>query len=944
MPRSSASRSGRMPTFPEFYEALNERPPLPWQARLAERVAARECWPSAIGVPTGLGKTSCLDIAVWWLASQSDRPARERTAPTRIWWLVNRRLLVDSTADHAQRLSEMLRDSDAPPLGSVGGRLRSLAATPAPSPLAVIRLRGGVEVRLPTDPSRPAILLSTIPMYGSRLLFRGYGTSRTMRPIDAALAGSDSLLLVDEAHLARHLMDLISALADCTDGAEQFLSGARSRPQVAALTATDDAEPGDRFGLDADDELNEIVRQRLDARKPTEVRVRKGDSAKHLVQAVEDLLNEVQPSSCLVFANTPDTAREVFAHLRTRFPASVADTVLVTGRTREREAQPIRERIMDRGAGMSANRAPGKPRARHLIVVATRTLEVGADIDSEYMVTEACGVRALTQRLGRLNRVGRHDHARGVYVHVPPESRPTNEGASSLKWSVYGTEPETVLRRLEDAMRPNTSMVDLPPERVSKVLGEPGDDPGRAPKILKGLLWEWVKTTTPPAREAPVEPYFSGISGTEYAVSVIWRAHVPEAGQRLWPRPFDREVAGVPLREFRETLGADAEVKRLQPDQITVEVVRAQDLRPGNVILLPADRGLLDEFGWNPDATAPVFDVSITLQGLPLEEEAIRRIGGIALDGFVYSMFGVVSLRSLLQKALGDVPDDEELDEAERQEAARRFHQALFETTARGWEQIEWRDFLRTLDPRVVSAPREISRFVLSAEFKRERPSDEFDETSLAPTAALLDSHGEAVGAMSRSMAKQIGLSSELANVLGRAGQWHDVGKADLRFQRWLDLTVEALNGRDSPLLAKSRMPKHLWHATRAAAGWPRGGRHEALSARLVRLWTESTEGDLDPSMADLLIHLVISHHGSGRPVVPPVIDATPGKVASELHSVRVEAPADLSLVDWDQPARFRRLNETLGPWGLALLEAILRRADHAVSGGMPASAPETRS
>ena len=781
-------------------------------------------------------------------------------------------------------------------------------------------------------------------MYGSRLLFRGYGTSRAMRPIDAAFAGSDSLLLVDEAHLARHLMHLISALADCTDGAEQVLGGTRSGPQVAALTATGDAEPGDRFDLDADDELNRIVRQRLDAKKPTEVRVRKGDSAKHLARAVQDLLNEARPSSCLVFANTPDTARDVLTRLRTQFPASVADMVLLTGRTREREAQRVRERILDRGEGMSANRASGKPRARHLIVVATQTLEVGADIDSEYMVTEACGVRALTQRLGRLNRLGHHDHARGVYVHARPQSRPTNKGANSLKWPVYGTEPETVLGRLEDAMSPNTTVVDLSPRWVSKVLGEPGDDPGRAPEILKGLLWEWVKTTTPPAREAPVEPYFSGISGTEYAVSVIWRAHVPEAEQRLWPRPFDHEVVGVPLREVRETLGADAEVKRLQPDQITVEVVQARDLRPGNVILLPADRGFLDEFGWSPDATAPVFDVSIPRRGLPLDEEAIRLIGGIAMDELVDSVFGVVPLRSLLQKALGDVPDDEELDEAERREAARRFHRALFETTARGWKQGEWHDFLRTLDPRVVSAPSEVPRLAPGAELKQERPSDEFDETSLAPTAELLDSHGRAVGVVSRSIAKQIGLSSELANVIHRAGQWHDVGKADARFQRWLDPRGQAVNGRDSPLLAKSRMPKHLWNATRAAAGWPRGGRHEALSARLVRLWTERTEGDLDPSMADLLIHLVISHHGSGRPVVPPAIDSTPEKVASELHSVRVAAPADLSLVDWDQPARFRRLNEKFGPWGLALLEAILRRADHAVSAGLPIPAPETGS
>ena len=48
---------------------------------------------------------------------------------------------------------------------------------------------------------------------------------------------------------------------------------------------------------------------------------------------------------------------------------------------------------------MAATRAAELRRQRHLIVVATQTLEVGADIDAEYLATEACGVRALTQRL-----------------------------------------------------------------------------------------------------------------------------------------------------------------------------------------------------------------------------------------------------------------------------------------------------------------------------------------------------------------------------------------------------------------------------------------------------------------------------------------------------------------------------------------------------------------
>ena len=52
-------------------------------------------------------------------------------------------------------------------------------------------------------------------MYGSRLLFRGYGSNQRLRVVDAAMAGTDSLVLLDEAHLKA----LLPALAGCTPGA-----------------------------------------------------------------------------------------------------------------------------------------------------------------------------------------------------------------------------------------------------------------------------------------------------------------------------------------------------------------------------------------------------------------------------------------------------------------------------------------------------------------------------------------------------------------------------------------------------------------------------------------------------------------------------------------------------------------------------------------------------
>ena len=749
-----------MPEFPDFYRAFNGRDPFPWQARLAEQVAATERWPVEIGVPTGLGKTACLEIAVWWLASQADRPPAERTAPTRIWWVVNRRLLVDSTASQAKRLAKALnaREPGAPPdceqgdsvLSKVADRLRSLSADRDAPPLKVIPLRGGVAARTPTDPSRPTVVLCTLPMYGSRLLFRGYGSG--LRAVDAAMAGTDSLVLVDEAHLAPHLRSLVLALAECTPDAKPILRGGRSKATVVALTATGEADRADRFDLTDDDQRNDVVRMRLDAAKPTCLRVVDStDVGKHLADATAELMSEAQgPASFVVFANTPGTARDAFRRLQDQQTSlgRTPEVILLTGRTREREAERIRARILDPASGMAAT-TTDRARERHLVVVATQTLEVGADIDAEYLVTEACGVRALTQRLGRLNRLGHHPHSRAIYVHAPPpKRRATGHGSpAQASWPVYGEEPDVVLKRLQKASQEGGGMIDLSPRRVAEVLGPPCDNPGRAPEILPGILWEWVKTTTPPAGEAPVEPYFNGIAAPEYAVSVIWRVHVPEAGVRLWPRATDREAVEVPLAEFRDALVDDEVVHRLSSDGVTVEAVSRAELRPGDQVLLPTERGLLDEFGWNPDATEPVVDVSLMGRGLPLDATAIRRLCG-------------VSARDLVAKALGGL--DDEVDDADRNNAIEQLLGAVRDASPpAGWEPSEWSEFTDSLEPRTVEARREVTRLRARNPLPEARIG-EFDETSLGATVQL-DPHGEAVGVRAGVVADRIGVPNRAA-------------------------------------------------------------------------------------------------------------------------------------------------------------------------------------
>ena len=909
-----------LPPFTAMYRAVNGHEPFPWQARLAARVMEEERWPREIGVPTGLGKTACLDIAVWWLASQADRAPALRTAPTRIWWVVNRRLLVDSTAEHARAIARMLhdpalagRDSAArETLESVAQRLRALWIDPGAPPLDVISLRGGIASRSPTDPARPTVVLCTVPMAGSRLLFRGYGSTRPS--VDAAMAGIDSLVLLDEAHLAKHLEALVPALAECTPDARALLGAQRSRPTVVALTATGDAAASDQFDLDADDKAHAVVRERLDAAKPLQIVEATGDPARRLAEACVTLVEGApSPPACLVFCNTTKTAREAFEHLDKQMDE--AEVLLLTGLAREREAAKIRARILDPEHGMAASRPTDAPRERPLVVVATQTLEVGADIDAECLVTETCGVRALTQRLGRLNRFGRFPHARGTYVHTPA---PKSRHGDADSWPVYGTEPATVIKQLRSA---GADTVDVSPGRISSVLGPPFDNPRRAPEVLPGLLWEWTKTTTRPEGEAPVEPYFSGIADATRSVTLLWRAHIPSPGERLWPRGTDREAIDVPLTQARDALKG-ATLRRLAPDGVTVTEASAADLRPGDRIVVASDAGNMDQFGWKPGASDPIADASLARLGLPLEAEAIRRLCGAELG-------------KLVDTALGNVADDRDIDEAERAGAITDILAALGEAPVPPrWDAAEWTTYVGSLCPRVV-APRGEAPRLLVRKPAREAKSDEFDELSLGPVAVELDKHGDAVGARAKTVAKQIGLPDDVTNIIERAATLHDIGKADPRFQRWLDP-----QGGASKLLAKSDAARHRWETMRAASGWPRGGRHEELSARLVREWLAQTPGWGTTLQRDLLVHLVISHHGKGRPLVPPATDGSTASVSAHVEGMPVTANADLATVDWDQPGRFRRLQEALGPWGLALLEAIVIRADHAVSAGVD-DAPE---
>ena len=147
--------------FKRDFEGLTGFPPFEWQKCLYHDHFLNGVIPSALDIPTGLGKTSVM--AIWYLAQKAGA-----MLPRRLIYVVDRRAVVDQATIVADQIQEK----------SEGSKLR------------VSTLRGQhVDNReWLADPAAPAIVVGTVDMIGSRLLFSGYGVSRKMRPYHAGFA------------------------------------------------------------------------------------------------------------------------------------------------------------------------------------------------------------------------------------------------------------------------------------------------------------------------------------------------------------------------------------------------------------------------------------------------------------------------------------------------------------------------------------------------------------------------------------------------------------------------------------------------------------------------------------------------------------------------------------------------------------------------------------
>ena len=200
---------------------------------------------------------------------------------------------------------------------------------------------------------------------------------------------------------------------------------------------------------------------------------------------------------------------------------------------------------------------------------------------------------------------------------------------------------------------------------------------------------------------------------------------------------------------------------------------------------------------------------------------------------------------------------------------------------------------------------------------------DETDESSLTAWKSL-ESHTAGVLKHADRFARGCGISNELVDDIRLAARMHDWGKYDERFQA--SLTGKQFNAGTCWAKSGENLSMADQRKLRKAAGYPEGARHEAASVMAAR-GSQLLREAHDP---DLVLHLIGTHHGCGRPLFP-VWDEHPGfrvVVKAEGNSFETSDGGELARFDCGWIERFAILNRRYGYWGLAYLEAILRRAD----------------
>jgi CRISPR-associated endonuclease/helicase Cas3 len=875
--------------FNTTFEALTGNAPFPWQQALYDRFTANrpDNIPPAATLPTGLGKTSVIAV---WLIALANHPDK---MPRRLVYVVNRRTVVDQTTDEVEKYRRPLADNGppwSPVLLDISARLRALSSVPTAVPLAVSTLRGQFadNREWSANPSRPAIICGTVDMIGSRLLFSGYGVGFKGKPLHAGFLGQDALLIHDEAHLEPAFQKLIEAIRD-EQKREPAPLGGRMRLKVMELTATSRGEQ-DAFPNPEEQAANEAdpeVQRRLRAKKIIHLHQLKGTGklSEQLVERAKTF--EDKNRAVLVFARTVEDVAKVADKL----PKDRVLTLTGTMRGKERDGlveHPLFKRFLPGGQSDEPT----------TYLVCTSAGEVGVNISADHLVCDLSTFESMAQRFGRVNRFGRRDDTEIHVVHPTEFEKKDYEQrlAATLK----------LLKQLEERNR------DASPAALSNLCAKDRlASFAPTPTILPttDILFDaWALTTIReklPGRPK-VEPYLHGlpVAWEPPETHVAWRDEV-ELLQPKYDSEADREENEAEdrrkLAKLAEQLLDDFPLK--PHEQLQDNMTRIRDRLDDIADRLPAAPA------WVVDEDGNV--VVTTLRELSKMEKR---------DGKTVYSIDTRHRTVLLPPFIGGLRDgmldgkhvpraDDVSCEwfADKEKTLRRVRQFDNDDPPEGMRLV------RKVELPSASADEDVA-LEQWFWFVRSRSADD-DGSRTAHEPIRWQHHTDDVKTeLNRMTGRLFRDDARLRQVLDLIARWHDLGKMRVIWQR----SIGNPNSTDwHAKSGKDRTTGRTWK-TRDMTEY----RHEFGS--LLDVYECPEFQALNTDEQDLVLHLIATHHGRGRPHFPQdeAFDPEPkGRTAVEVAAIAAEVPR-----------RFARLQRTYGRWGLAYLESLLRAADWAAS------------
>lgn len=952
--------------FAAFFNDVHGKPPFPWQQRLAEQVLRQGAWPKVIDLPTGTGKTAVIDVAVFAMA------ARPEISPRRIVFVIDRRIVVDQVYRRAMHIRDRIKEGGTETLNLVGERLHEISGGDS---LGVASLRGGIPVDngWTHRPDQPWVIVSTVDQFGSRLLFRGYGVTPGMRPIHAALAGNDCLVIMDEVHLSVPFASTLSSISQMTSGALP------RRFEVVEMSATPNNTDDEPFRLDDETDMRgcEELRRRVTAAKEAElVTVKDQDGVPNQVlKILKDVAGNCKYiQSVGIVVNRVRTARRTHQALTEAGYTSH----LITGRMRPLDREDVLDAIgsiVDPSKGKedpknklgTGAQAPEEPLENlgsgyvpgSAVVVATQAIEVGADFSFDAMITECAPVDSLRQRFGRLDRRGTYSSRAGspapawiIGLKSTTDTKnpdPVYGEATKITWGELKRIAKERAKVRTPAKKDTVGVGPMDLQGFAAGSSAPKDN---APLLQRTHMEAWVQTNPEPIIQPPLESFLHGMKKRSIVdVSVAWRhdrsdktlqivpprqaesLQVPMNAVKLWlsgmdeavVADVDQEDAGNPGRRQQQDGKAKVGWVRWNGFDKKTEKIKTDDIRPGDVIIADPSLGGLGGGTWDPASEEPVTDMGDAAQFAHRGKTTLR------LDP--------VLIREYLD-ARPPMPSDE----VDTNVPVNRHIESWLAQNAKKcpvWLSGIIGELGQSFEVAITGERdgkhddddndgKDVRYYILSkTNPNTKRPvvdpslMDGSDKAgSMIGTGVTLEKHLEGVSKHAGTIARRLNLHQDMVMDLTLAGRLHDIGKVDQRFQA-------QLKGNDPIDMQKFKEPlaKSLqgirWHKT-----YPTRMRHEIASVAML----ESNQEILaQANDKDLVLHLIGTHHGWSRPLPPIIQDEEPQKLTYVYDGLRLESDSNLasSRMAFDMSDRFWRLNGRYGAYGLAWLEAILRLADH---------------